>query len=52
MNEMEWHKMDFMIFSEMRMRKCHLFCTSGHHNVRYEKQALKKGSEPWNECPC
>ena len=53
MNEMEWHKMDDLIFSEMRMRKHHLFCTSSHHNVPYEKQQeLNKGSEPWNECPC
>ena len=53
MNEMEWHKMDYSIFSAMRMRKRHLFCTSSHHNVPYEKQQeLNKGSEPWNECPC
>ena len=53
MNEMEWHKMDYLIFSAMRMRKRHLFCTSSHHNVPYEKQQeLNKGSEPWNECPC
>ena len=32
---MEWHKMDYLIFSAMRMRKCHLFCTSSHHNVPY-----------------
>ena len=35
MNEMEWHKMDYLIFSAMRMRKRHLFCTSSHHNVPY-----------------
>ena len=53
MNEMEWHKMDYFIFSAMRMRKGRLFCTSGRHNVRYEKQQeLNKASEPWNECPC
>ena len=53
MNEMEWHKMDYLIFSAMRMRKRHLFCTSRHHNVPYEKQQeLNKGSEPWYECPC
>ena len=54
MNEMEWHKMDYyLIFSAMRMRKRHLFCTSSHHNVPYEKQQeLNEGSEPWNECPC
>ena len=51
MNEMEWHKMDYLIFSEMRMCKRHLFRTSSHHNVPYEKQQeLIKGSEPWNEC--
>ena len=53
MNEMEWHKMDYLIFSVMRIRKLHPFCTSSHHNVPYEKQQeLNKGSEPWNECPC
>ena len=53
MNEMELHKMDYLIFSEMRMRKRHLFCTGSHHNVPYEKQqGLNKGSEPRNECPC
>ena len=42
MNEIEWHN-----FSAMRMRKHHLFCTSSHHNVPYEKQEeLNKGSEP------
>ena len=30
--------MDHLIFSVMRMRKRHLFCTSSHHNVPYEKQ--------------
>ena len=34
---MEWHKMDYLIFSAMRMPKRHLFCTSSH-NVPYEKQ--------------
>ena len=53
MNEMEWHKMDYLIFSAMSMPKRHLFCTSSQHNVPYEKkQELNKGSEPWNECPC
>ena len=33
MNEMEWHKMDYLIFLAMRMRKRHLFCTSSHQNV-------------------
>ena len=48
MNEMERHKMDYLIFSAMCMRKRHLFCTSSHHNVPYEKQQeLNKGSEPW-----
>ena len=46
-NEMERHKMDNFIFSEMRMRKRHPFCTNGHRNVPYEKQQeLNKGSEP------
>ena len=49
MNVIEWHKMDYLIFSAMRMRKCHLFCTSSHHNVPYEQQELSKGSEPWNK---
>ena len=50
MNEMEWHKMDYLIFSAMRMRKRHLFCTSSHHNVPCEKQQeFNKGSKPWNE---
>ena len=35
---MEWFKIDYLTFSEMRMRKRHLFCTSSHHNVPYEKQ--------------
>ena len=52
-NEMEWHKMDYLIFSAMRMRRSHQFCASNHHNVPYEKkQELNKGSEPWNECHC
>ena len=39
--------MDYLIFSEMRMRKRHLFGTSSHHNASYEKQQeLNKGSEP------
>ena len=49
MNVIEWHKMDYLIFSAMRMRKCHLFCTSSHHNVPYEQQELSKWSEPWNK---
>ena len=45
LNEMEWHKMDYLIFSALRMRKRHLFCTSSHHNVPFEKQQeLNKGS--------
>ena len=53
MNEMEWHKMGHLIFSEMRMRKRYLVCTSSHHNVPYEKQQeVSKGSDPWNESPC
>ena len=33
--------------NEMHMRKRHLFCTSTHHNVQYEKQQeLNKGSDP------
>ena len=52
MNEMEWHKMDYLIFSEKRMCKRYLFCTSSH-NVPYEKQQeLNKEYEPWNACPC
>ena len=52
MNEMEWLRMDYLIFSAMRMRKRHLFCTSSQHNVAYEKQQeLNKGSEPSN-CAC
>ena len=48
LNEMEWQKMDYyLIFSAMRTRKRHLFCTSSHHNVPYEKQQeLNEGSEP------
>ena len=38
--------MDYLIFSAMRKRKRHLFCTSSHHNVPYEKQqGLNNGSE-------
>ena len=38
---------DYLIFSAMRTRKRHLFCTSSHHNVPYEKQQeLNKGSGP------
>ena len=52
MNEMEWHKMAFLILSAMRMRKRYLFCTSSHHNVPYEtQQEFNKEFEPWNECP-
>ena len=36
MNEVEWHKMDYLIFSAMCMRKRHLFCTSSHHHVPFE----------------
>ena len=44
---MKWNdKMDYLIFSAMRTRKRHLFCTSTHHNVPYEKQQELKGSEP------
>ena len=47
MNEMKWHKMDYLIFSAMRMCKRQLFCTSSYHNVPYEtQQVLQKGSEP------
>ena len=47
MNEMEW---DYLIFSAIRVRKGHPFCSSSHHNVPYEKQQeLNKGSEPWDE---
>ena len=49
-NEIEWHKMDYLIFSAMRMRKRHLFCTSSR--TVWKQQELIKGSEPWNECPC
>ena len=54
MNEIIWHKNGlFFMFSEMHVRKHHLFCPSSHHNVPYEKQQeLNKGSEPWNKCPC
>ena len=53
MNETEWHKMDYLTFSAMCMRKRDLFCTSSYHNVPYKKQQeLNKGSEPWNEFPC
>ena len=46
MNEMEWHKVDYLIFSTMHMRKRHLFCTRSHHNVPYEKQQMiNKGSK-------
>ena len=50
--EMEWPKMDYFIFSAMRMLKRHLFCTSSDQKVPYQKQQqLTKGSKPWNECP-
>ena len=52
MNEIEWHKMDYLIFLAMHVRKRHLFCTSSHHNVPYEKQEFNRGSEPRNEWPC
>ena len=48
-----WMKLDYLIFSPMRMRKRHRFCASRHHNVLYEnQQELNKGSEPWNGCLC
>ena len=51
-HEMEWYKMDYLIFSAMCIRKRHLFCTSSHHNVSYEKrQDVDDGCELWNECP-
>ena len=44
MNQKQWHKMDYLIFSAMRMRKRHLFCISSHHNALSEKQPeLNKG---------
>ena len=46
------NEMDYLIFSEMYMSKRHLFCTSSHNKVKYEKQELNKGSEPWKESPC
>ena len=47
---MGWHKMDYLKFSAMRMRKRHLFCISSHHNALSEKQPeVNKGSEPRNE---
>ena len=50
MNQKEWHKMDYLIFSAVRMRKRYLFCISSHHNALSEKQPeLNKGSEPWKE---
>ena len=53
MGEMECHKMDYLMFSVMGMRKYRLFCSSCHHNVPYEKQQeLNKGCELWNGCPC
>ena len=39
-NEMEWHKMDFLIFSAMRLRKRRLFCTSSHHNTTSAQQGV------------
>ena len=42
----DMNDLDYLIFSAMRMRKRHLFCTSSHNNVPYEKQQkLNKGSE-------
>ena len=56
MNEMEWHKMDYFIFLAMHMRKRHLFCTSSHQNLPYEKQqgvwALKWVSLLERVCSC
>ena len=34
MNEMEWHEMDFLIFSAMRMRKRHLSGTNNKSSTR------------------
>ena len=50
MNEMEWHTMDYLIYSAMRMRKRRLFCTSSHHNVKYEKQQVKRLLERVRNC--
>ena len=48
-----WMKLHYLIFSPMRMHKRHLFCTSRHHNVPYEKQQqVNEGSESWNGCLC
>ena len=33
----------FDIFSHLKPSKRHLFCTSSHHNLPYEKQELNKG---------
>ena len=35
--------MDHSIFSAMCVRKRHLFCTTSHHNVPYEKQSSTRG---------
>ena len=43
-NEMEWHKMDYFMFSAMRKRN--LFCTSSHNVANEKQQELDKGSEP------
>ena len=48
-NEMEWHKMDYLIFQQWACVNAIYFCTRSHNNVPYEKQQeLNKGSEPWN----
>ena len=43
MKEMDWHKMDYLIFSAMRMSERHLFCISSHHNVPYENKSSTRG---------
>ena len=42
MNEMERHKMDYFIFSAMRMRKRPLFCTSSQQGVRALKRVTSE----------
>ena len=52
---MKWNDTKWTIwyFQQCACVNSHLFCTSGHHNVPYEKQQeLNKESKPWNECPC
>ena len=43
MDGMEWHKIEYLILSAMRMRKRHLICTSSHYNRMKNNKSSTRG---------